>query len=112
MRSQSLDGRTFRPTGGRAGSGEVRFQFHEDEGLVWATYEGGPVEVGVLAGHRDGADLRIRYLQLREDGERERGYSVNRLERHEDGRIRIREKVAFDSRASDSVAVLDEVSSA
>lgn len=111
MRSQSLDGRTFRPAGGRGGSGEVRFEFHEDDGLVWATYRGGPVTVGVLVGRREGADLRLWYLQQREGGERERGYSVNRLERHEDGRVRIREEVAFDSWASDSTAVLDEVES-
>ncbi|MFC7226693.1 hypothetical protein N0B31_04700 [Salinirubellus salinus] len=112
MRRQSLDGRTFRPAGGRAGSGAVRFEFREDDGLVWATYRGGPVVVGVLAGVRDGADLRIRYLQIRSDGRREEGYSLNRLERHDDGRVRIREEAAFDSRGSDTSPVLDEVESA
>lgn len=109
MNSRSLDGRTFRPAGGRPGSGEVRFEFHEEDGLVWAEYQGGPVEVGVIVGVRDGADLELRYLQQREDGERERGYSLNRLERHDDGRIRIREEVAVDSRASETTAVLDEI---
>ena len=112
MRSQSLDGRTFRPAGGRRGSDDVRFEFHEEDGLVWASYHGGPVRVGVLVGYRDGADLRCRYLQQRGTGERERGYSLNRLERHEDGRIHIREDAALDSRASDAAAVLEEVESA
>lgn len=109
MSGLSLDGRTFRPTGGRPGSDDVRFEFHEDDGVVWARYRGGPLDAGVLVGHRDGADLRIRYVQQRDGGERERGWSLNRLERHEDGGVRIREEVAFDSRASDSPACLVEV---
>lgn len=112
MSSRSLDGRTFRPAGGRQGSDEVRFEFHEDDGLVWAAYRGGPVQVGAIVGVRDGADLRLRYIQQREDGERERGWSLNRLERHDDGRIRIREEVAVDTRASDSPAVLEEIETA
>lgn len=112
MSSRSLDGRTFRPAGGRPGSGEVRFEFHEDDGLVWAEYRGGPVAMGVVVGVRDGADLRLRYLQQREDGRRERGYSLNRLKRHDDGRVRIREEVAVDSRASNSSALLEEIETA
>lgn len=111
MSSQSLDGRTFRAAGESQRSGEVRFEFHEDDGVVWATYRGGPVVVGVLAGQRDGADLGLRYVQERESGRRERGCSLNRLERREDGRVRIREEVALDSRASERSPLLEEVES-
>ena len=71
MSGFSLDGHTLRLAGGRPGSEDVRFEFHEDEGVVWVKYRGGPLGAGV----------------------------------------RVREEVAFDSRASDSPATLEEIGS-
>jgi hypothetical protein len=111
MSGFSLDGHTLRLAGGRPGSEDVRFEFHEDEGVVWVKYRGGPLGAGVLVAHRDGADLQIRYPQQRDGGARERGWSLNRVERRDDGGVRVREEVAFDSRASDSPATLEEIGS-
>ena len=51
--SASLDGRRFRVSAmgveGEASDATV-FEYHEQDGVVWARYEGGAVRLGFLAG--------------------------------------------------------------
>ncbi len=48
----SLDGRIFRGAGEKAEAGEAStatvFEYHEDDGMIWARYEGGVVRLGFL----------------------------------------------------------------
>ena len=106
-----LDGRTFRATateGGDVGS-ETEFAFHEDDGLVWARYAGGSVRLGFLVGLREGEELFIRYAQVTADGGTATGHSEDRVEVLDDGRVRLHESWAWDSREGSGTSVLEEV---
>ena len=51
-----------------SGAGEVDagtlFEYHEQDGVVWARYEGGAVRLGFLVGTRDGDRREFRYSQV------------------------------------------------
>lgn len=106
-----LDGRTFRATaneGGDVGS-ETAFEFQEDDGLVWARYAGGSVRLGFLVGLRAGDELFVRYAQVTTEGGTATGHSEDRVEVLDDGRVRLHESWAWDSREGSGTSVLEEV---
>ena len=98
----SLDGLIFgsadeKPEAGEA-TAETVFEYHEEDGVVWARYEGGPVRLGFLVGKRDGDRLDFRYSQLNEEGETSNGRCSTRLSVLPDGRVRLDQDWAWESR--------------
>lgn len=66
----SIDGRRLAGVI-NSGDGEVGratvFDYHEIDGLIWAEYGGGAVQLGRLVGTRDGDVLRFRYVHVSAD---------------------------------------------
>lgn len=111
----SLDGRRFRPAesvdGGDVGT-ETTFEFEQDDDLINARYEGGTVRCGHLVGIHEGDHVRFRYAQVTVDGETATGRSVDEIEELDDGRIRLHETWAWDSREGEGTSVLEEIEEA
>ena len=81
----SLEGRRF-------AEADRVLAFREDrEGTVTATYAGGSVVAGTLAGRRDGADLEFGFSQIERNGVVTAGSAEARLEVLDDGRLRVHE---------------------
>jgi hypothetical protein len=97
-----LDGLTFSGAGEKAEAGEATaatvFEYHENEGVIWARYEGGPVRLGFLVGTRDGNRLEFRYSQLNDKGETSNGRCSTTVRVLEDGRVRLDQDWAWESR--------------
>ncbi|RQG93818.1 hypothetical protein [Natrarchaeobius chitinivorans] len=108
----SLDGRTFvgveNSDSGDVGS-DTRFRYEQDGNRVYANYAGDGIVDGHLVGTFDGERLDIRYAQLTEDGETATGHSVGRVERLEDGRLRIEDEWEWESKPGSGVSVLEEI---
>jgi hypothetical protein len=107
----SLDGRVFNVSEmGAAGeaSAATMFEYHEDNGLVWARYQGGAVRLGFLVGIREGDRLDFRYSQLNESGETSNGRCSTTLSVLPDGRIRLSEVWAWESKRGSGTSVAEE----
>jgi hypothetical protein len=107
----SLDGRVFATadsSGGVATSDTV-FRYAERDGVVTATYEGGPIRQGFLVGTRVGDTLDFRYVQLHTDGSTASGHCATELELLEDGRVRLNETWEWESRPGSGRSVEDEL---
>jgi hypothetical protein len=108
----SMDGRVLRGVetdGDGEVGGETTFHFDQDGDLVHARYAGGSVRLGHLVGTTRGRELSFRYAQVNTDGETATGHSEDRIELLEDGRVRLHETWAWDSRAGSGTSVLEEV---
>jgi len=109
---QSLDGRKFvalEPTdGGEVGPGTV-FEYHEENGDIWASYSGGTVVRGFLVGTRDGNLLNFRYSQLSQDRETSSGRCESEITTAVDGRLRLNETWSWETRPGSGVSVVEEV---
>jgi hypothetical protein len=110
--SPSLDGRRFAPVadvaGGDVGAGTV-FEYAEADGIVHARYAGGAVRLGFLVGTREGDTLRFRYAQVRGDGTTATGRCESRIETLPDGRLRLHETWAWESREGSGTSVVEEI---
>jgi hypothetical protein len=109
----SLDGRRFRAVavaeGGDVGP-QTEFEYVErDDGVIHARYGGGAVRLGFLVGTRAGDTLRFRYAQLLEDGGTATGHCESRIEELGDGRLRLHETWAWDSRGGGGTSVVEEL---
>ena len=108
----SLDGRVFRvaaiDAAGEA-SEATHFEYHEQDGVVWARYEGGAVRLGFLVGTRQGDRLDFRYSQLNEDGETSNGHCTTTVSTLPDGRLRLDEEWAWESRPGAGTSAAEEV---
>jgi hypothetical protein len=107
----SLDGRVFRVAEmGAAGeaSAETVFEYHEDNGVVWARYHGGAVRLGFLVGTRHGDRLDFRYSQLNENGETSNGRCSTTLSVLPDGRVRLSEVWAWESKPGSGTSAAEE----
>jgi hypothetical protein len=109
----SLDGRSFRDVSpapvGDVG-GETVFAYHEDvDGTVWARYGGGAVRLGFLVGTREQDGLDFRYAHVTDDGDTATGHCTSRIEQLTDGRLRLHETWAWDSREGSGTSVVEEV---
>jgi hypothetical protein len=107
----SLDGRIFRvvetAAGGEAGEATV-FEYHEEGDLVWARYEGGAVRLGFLVGRRDGDRLEFRYSQLNAGGETSSGRCATTISVFPDGRLRLDEVWAWESKPGTGTSAAEE----
>lgn len=116
----SMDGRVLRSVANENGDvdAETRFEFHEEDGVVWARYAGGEIRLGFLVGTTsgtpswrttDGERLSFRYTQLLADGSMATGHSEDRIELLDDDRVRLHEEWAWDSQDGSGTSVLEEL---
>lgn len=108
----SLDGRTLagveNAEGGEVNE-ETRFHFEQDGERIYARYAGGDVVAGHLVGTFDGRTWDVRYAQLNSENETATGHSVGTVEVLEDGRVRVEDEWAWESRDGGGASVLEEV---
>ncbi len=112
--AQSLDGRVFHALENDAGevsAGETVFHYSQDADLVHARYEGGGIRLGFLVGTRDGNRLEFRYAHVNAAGETATGHCVTEIEALADGRLRLHETWAWDSREGAGTSVVEEIRS-
>ena len=97
----SLEGRRF-------AEADRVLAFREDrEGTVTATYAGGSVVAGTLAGRRDGGDLSFGFSQIERNGVVTAGSAEARLEVLDDGRLRVHE--IWQTSGSSGTSTLEEL---
>jgi DNA-binding MarR family transcriptional regulator len=110
-RLPSLDGRRFRAVG-EVDGGEVdtatRFDYRERDGEISATYAGGTIRTGYLVGTRSGNTLDFRYVQLNRAGGTSSGHCVSSLSMLADGRLRLDETWAWESREGSGTSAVEE----
>lgn len=112
MHAPSLDGLVLAPVADQA-PGQVgtrtRFTYHEQDGLIWADYEGGDVVRGHLLGTRDGDRLDFRYVQLKRDGGTSSGHCVSMVVELPDGRVRLEETWRWESQQGSGTSVVEQL---
>ncbi|MGW0814701.1 hypothetical protein ACWD00_15845 [Streptomyces viridiviolaceus] len=110
--ARSLDGLVLAPVAdqspGQVGT-RTRFTYHEQDGAIWAEYEGGDVARGRLVGTRDGDRLDFRYVQLKTDGGTSSGHCVSTVVELPDGRVRLEESWEWESQEGSGTSVVEEV---
>lgn len=108
----SLDGRRFRhaemSAEGEGGAGTV-FEYHERDGVVWARYQGGAVRLGFLVGVRSGDSLEFRYSQVNDVGETSNGRCSTTISTLADGRLRLDEEWAWESKPGAGSSASEEI---
>ncbi|MFJ9646174.1 hypothetical protein ACWEPM_29035 [Streptomyces sp. NPDC004244] len=109
--TRSLDGLVFVPVADQA-PGQVgrqtRFDYHEQEGRVWAEYAGGDVVRGHLVGTRAGDSIDFRYVQLRLDGTTASGRCTSLVTELPDGRLRLEETWTWESQEGSGTSVVEQ----
>jgi hypothetical protein len=107
-----IDGKTFagvtNSSDGEVGSA-TRFTYRQDGDVVWADYAGGEVVRGYLVGTRAGDELDFRYVHLNSSGATAAGHCRSRLSVLPDGRVRMQETWAWESRAGSGESVIEEI---
>ena len=93
---------------GEAGAGTV-FEYHERDGVVWARYQGGAVRLGFLVGVRNGDSLEFRYSRLNDAGETSNGRCLTTISTLADGRLRLDEKWAWESKPGAGTSATEEI---
>ncbi|MDT0614517.1 hypothetical protein [Streptomyces lancefieldiae] len=110
--ARSLDGLVLAPVADQA-PGQVgtrtRFVYHEQDGAVWAEYEGGDVVRGRLVGTREGDRLDFRYVQLKTDGSTSSGHCVSAVVELPDGRVRLEETWEWESQRGSGTSVVEQL---
>lgn len=113
--SIDYDGRMFRPVSNSADGdvrGETTFRYHEAEGVVWATYQGGGIRFGTLVAVADeSGNLDMRYQHVAADGAFRSGICNSRPEFLPDGRLRLNEEWLWtDGREGSGRSTIEEIS--
>lgn len=108
----SLDGRRFRhaemSAEGEGGAATV-FEYHEQDGVVWARYQGGAVRLGFLVGVRKGDSLEFRYSQVHDLGGTSNGRCSTTISTLADGRLRLDEAWAWESKPGAGTSASEEI---
>ena len=89
-------------------SAATEFEYHERDGIVWARYESGSVRLGFLIGTRDDNRLEFRYSQLNENGETSSGRCSTTISALSDGRLRLDEEWAWETKAGAGTSAAEE----
>ncbi|MGW1894794.1 hypothetical protein ACWCP6_31810 [Streptomyces sp. NPDC002004] len=109
---RSLDGRVLAPvvdqSPGQVGT-RTRFEYREQDGVIWADYAGGDVVRGHLVGTRAGDRIDFRYVQLTVDGGTSSGHCVSTVVELPDGRVRLEETWQWESREGSGTSVVEEL---
>ncbi|MFE1955899.1 MULTISPECIES: hypothetical protein [Streptomyces] len=110
--ARSLDGLFLAPVTDQA-PGQVgtrtRFAYREEEGRIWASYEGGDIVRGHLVGTRADDRLDFRYVQLKTDGTTSSGHCVSTVSELPDGRVRLDETWEWESQEGSGTSVVEEI---
>ncbi|MFF9654267.1 hypothetical protein [Streptomyces sp. NPDC014622] len=110
--ARSLDGLVLSPVADQA-PGQVgtrtRFTYHEEDGRIWAEYEGGDVVRGHLVGTRAGDVLDFRYVQLKQDRTTSCGHCVSTVVDLPDGRVRLEERWEWESQEGSGTSTVEEL---
>ena len=85
------------------------FEYHEEDGLVWARYKGGTVRLGFLVGTREDDQLDFRYSQLSESGETSNGHCSTMISQLSDGRLRLAETWEWESKPGSGTSAIEEL---
>ncbi|WP_033284438.1 hypothetical protein [Streptomyces sp. NRRL F-525] len=110
--ARSLDGLVLAPVADQAPgqvSTRTRFTYHEQDGEIWAEYEGGDVVRGRLVGTRAGDRIDFRYVQLKTDGTTSSGHCVSDVVELPDGRIRLDESWEWESQEGNGTSIVEQV---
>ena len=109
----AIDGLRFAGAGERPEAGEATsetvFEYHENDGVIWARYEGGPVRLGFLVGTRDRDRLEFRYSQLNDKGETAGGRCSTTVSVLQDGRVRLDQDWAWESKPGAGRDAIEEL---
>lgn len=89
-------------------SPETRFSYRQQDEVVWADYRGGDVIHGHLVGTRTGDRLVFRYVHLNTGGETAAGRCTSHIEVLPDGRLRLHEEWAWESRPGTGTSVVEQ----
>jgi hypothetical protein len=73
-------------------SHETWFEFHEREGVVQASYRGGPIETGRLVGRRERDLISTAYAQVGVDGRVRTGTATMHVQKEPDGHLLLTEE--------------------
>lgn len=111
--TSNVDGRRFRDVtpdhAGDVGDDTV-FEYHEaGDGTIWASYAGGTVRLGYLVGTRSGEALSFRYVHVTTTGETASGRCDSRIERLDDGRLRLHESWNWESKPGSGTSIVEEI---
>ncbi len=112
MSSQSLEGRCFsHQSGEHAGDvdANTRFDYHQEDRVIWARYRGGQIALGFLVGTREGDHLAFRYSHVTRSGHTASGRCSTRIEQRTNGFLRLHETWQWESQPGSGTSILDEV---
>lgn len=111
-RAISLEGRVFagveNSSTGEVGQSTI-FTYHQDQDIIWAEYSGGSVIRGYLVGTRNGENLHFRYAHLSTGKETSKGVCNSTIEILDDGRVRLHESWAWESRPETGHSIVEEL---
>lgn len=112
MSSPSLNRRLFRSVvdvdGGEVGV-DTTFEYHEEDGEIWADYQGGSIRRGHLVGTRSGDTIEFRYVQLNTDGRTSSGHCVSTISHLDNGALRLDETWQWESRTGSGTSACEEI---
>lgn len=94
-------------------SAETLFHYHQEDNVVWATYQGGDIRFGTLTGTIDNNGyLNFAYQHENTQGVIRTGRCISTPERMSDGRIRLTESWQWtDEEGGRGTSIVEEVSS-
>ena len=87
----------------------TEFEYRESGGVVWARYEGGAIRLGFLVGTRVGDRLKFRYSQLNASGETASGRCQSTISALSDGRLRLDEEWAWETKPGAGTSAVEEI---
>jgi hypothetical protein len=90
----------------------TEFQYWEADEVVWGAYTGDTVTQGRFVGTREGDLVTISYVHALKAGGKAAGQSSSRVEKGEDGLLRLVEEFTFDGDDTPHVSVCVEVATA
>ena len=90
---------------------DTTFYYRQKGKVIWATYEGGGIDVGTITGVvLENGNLNFNYQHVTIKGVLMTGYCESTPEKRSNGRIRLFEKWHFTSGAvSEGVSIIEEV---
>ncbi len=113
MAGVNLNGRKFVMVSSTASAVDpdspTEFLYQEADGVVWGSYSGDTVTHGRFVGMRDGAQVAISYAHALKAGGKAGGQSSSRIEKGDDGLLRLVEEFSFDGDDTVHVSVCREV---
>jgi len=114
MNTINYDNRKFRSVDNTANgevSGKTLFHYHQENNIIWATYEGGSIHFGTLVAKvHDDNHLDMRYSHVNTNGKLMTGKCHSTPEVLSDGRLRLHEQWQWTSGdQSKGTSIIEEI---